>query len=166
MKKVFTLLCGVAISVVGMTAMAASEYKSIVIHKTDGSSLAVTMETDLAATFNAGNLQLSCSKGDILIPSDEVSKWTFSTEPGTAFELAGIDGVVAEADGVSVSVLSDRVVMENLPVNSTVSLVGVDGRVVSLDKVSGHHELPLTGLQGGVYVLTYNNNSLKIIARR
>jgi len=161
MRKIYVSLLFAVLSLCGVTVWGAS-YKSIVITKTDGSTLAVSMEYDMLTEIKAGNLTLTSSKGEIVIPTAEVRKWTYSTNSGGSDSWAGIETV--ESDGLSVIQYADRVVFDNLPDGSVVCLVSVDGRVISREKVKGHHEVSLSSLDRGIYVLTYNNNSLKIVA--
>ncbi len=163
MKKNFVSLCVAVVAMVGISASAA-DYRSVVINKTDGSSVTVNMEYDMVTTVDAGNLMMSCPKGKISIPAEEVKGWTYSTKTGSDDVWAGID--ITETNGVVMIQEFDRVVMDNLPEGSEVTLVSIDGLVISSAVVEGHHEVALDGLQRGIYVLTYNNNSIKIAVAR
>ena len=150
-------------SVCSLTAMGAG-YKSVVINQPGGGFMAVTIEDGMSTKISDGNLVLTSSKGDIILPVSDVQNWTFSTEGGSNDLWAGVE--LPSGDEVSYVQQADRIVFANLPVNSEVSLVSMDGRVVNRSKVSGSYELPLTGLQKGVYVLTFNDKSVKIAVAR
>ena len=46
----------------------AASYKSIIVNQSDGSEMKVTIEDDMKTTVAEGNLVISCTKGDIVLP--------------------------------------------------------------------------------------------------
>lgn len=157
-------LLTVIVMVAASTAVASvNGYKSIVLHHLDGEQLAITIEDGMTTKVANGNLTLECDKGTITKPLDNLKFWNYSLQPGVDFETAGI-GVV-EGDMIGLVVENERIVFQNLPVNSVVGLVAVDGRVILSDKAAGYYEIPLSELTHGVYILTYNGKSLKIAVK-
>ena len=66
------------------------------------------------------------------------------------------------ASGTNCILNSDRIILSNLPEGSTVTLCSIDGRIVKSSRAEGDYELSISELPKGIYVLTYNKNTLKI----
>ncbi len=158
MKRIFLTLFSVVCTMA--LCHAATGYKSVVINKMDNTTMSIAMEGDMTTSIANGELNLSCAKGDITMMISDVRNWTFSTKSGASDLWAGIELPIG--DEVTCIMESDRILIENLPQNSVVALYTIDGRTISSATVGGNYELSLVGLQHGVYVLTYNNKSLKI----
>ena len=60
----------------------AASYKSIIVNQSDGSEMKVTIEDDMKTTVAEGNLVITCTKGDIVLPVIDIKNWTFSTSAG------------------------------------------------------------------------------------
>lgn len=162
MKK-FLLAMVLGVSAI-TSAWAATLYKSVVVNKTDDTFLQITMEQDMTTRFEDGELVLTCSLGDVKIPVEEVRNLTFSTENGQNDLWLGID--IADADAVNVDIVNNRAIFSNLPEGSHISLTAIDGRVVKSATAAGDYEFAFGQLTQGVYILTYNNHSLKIAITR
>lgn len=168
MKKTFTLLlCWVA-ALAGVGASAATtDYKSIVVNRTDGTLTRITIESGMTTSIAEGEFVLSCAKGEIYIPMEETRNWSFSTEPGDADQLwAGIAGVDADGSSIELIWAGNSLTVTGLAADSRVSLVGMDGRVMKSAVATGEITLDLGGYQKGVYVLTVNKQSFKIALTR
>ena len=61
----------------------ATSYKSIIVNQSDGSEMKVTIEDDMKTTVAEGNLVITCTKGDIVLPVIDIKNWTFSTSAGS-----------------------------------------------------------------------------------
>lgn len=122
----------------------AASYKSIIVNQSDGSEMKVT----------------TCTKGDIVLPVIDIKNWTFSTSAGSDDVWTGIE--LPTASGTNCILNSDRIILSNLPEGSTVSLCSIDGRIVKSSRAEGDYELSISELPKGIYVLTYNKNTLKI----
>lgn len=107
-----------------------------------------------------GNLVITCTKGDIVLPVIDIKNWTFSTSAGSDDVWTGIESPTAS--GTNCILNSDRIILSNLPEGSTVTLCSIDGRIVKSSRAEGDYELSISELPKGIYVLTYNKNTLKI----
>lgn len=168
MKKTFTLLlcCVAAMSGISASA-AATDYKSIVVNRTDGTLTRITIESNMTTSISDGEFVLSCAKGEIYIPMVETRNWSFSTERGDADELwAGVEAVETDGNSIELIWIGNSLTVRGLAHDSRVTLVGMDGRVVKSVVASGEITLDLGGCQKGVYVLTVNNQSFKIALTR
>ena len=130
----------------------ATSYKSIIVNQSDGD--------DMKTTVAEGNLVITCTKGDIVLPVIDIKNWTFSTSAGSDDVWTGIESPTAS--GTNCILNSDRIILSNLPEGSTVSLCSIDGRIVKSSRAEGDYELSISELPKGIYVLTYNKNTLKI----
>lgn len=158
------LLLSAIVMVAASTAVASvNGYKSIVLHHVDGEQLAITMENGMTTKVANGNLMLECPKGTITKPLDNLKFWNYTLQPGVDFETAGVGKIGGDVVGLVVE--NDRIAFQNLPANSVVGLISVDGRVILSDKAEGYYEVSLTDLSHGVYILTYNGKSLKIAVK-
>lgn len=138
----------------------ATSYKSIIVNQSDGSEMKVTIEDDMKTTVAEGNLVITCTKGDIVLPVIDIKNWTFSTSAGSDDVWTGIESPTAS--GTNCILNSDRIILSNLPEGSTVSLCSIDGRIVKSSRAEGDYEFSISELPKGIYVLTYNKNTLKI----
>ena len=159
MKKIYSLF----LALVGLCMFVpakADNYRSVVFSRVDGTTMALTVESGMSTIVADGAITMSCEIGIVSLPTSEITKWTFSTEPGMDFGLAGIDA--PEADLVEVVVSDGFVTLNGLPAGSKVMLTAIDGRVVASMNANGQATLSTDGLRGGVYILTFNDKSLKI----
>lgn len=162
MKKFYSLIFAL-MGLCMFVPAKAETYKSVVFHKTDGTTLALTVESGLTTVVGSGEIAMSCDLGIITLPTTEVTKWTFSTEPGMDFGLAGINTPEADANAaVEVTVGSGYVSLAGLQDGSSVMLTSIDGRVVAAKTAAGDVTIPTDQLTAGVYILTFNDKSLKI----
>ncbi len=159
MKKFYSLILAL-IGLCMFVPAKAENYRSVVFSRTDGTTLALTVESGMSTIVADGSITMSCEIGILSLPTSEITKWTFSTQPGMDFGLAGIDA--PQADAVEVIVSDGAIALNGLADGSKVMLTAVDGRVVASMTASGHATLSTSGLHGGVYILTYNDKSLKI----
>lgn len=161
MKKILLLMLVSAAAFVGHAEI--TGYQSIVFYRTDGTALAIAMEDDMTVNIANGDVTLDCDKGIITMPIAELKYWNYSKIEGDDSKWQGIEDIIGET--VRVVVTDDCVTFQNLPENSSVSLVSMDGRVIVADKASGEYEISLSELNYGVYVLTYNGKSIKIAVK-
>ena len=163
MKKFYTLiLVFVGICASAVMANAATTYRSVVFNKTDGEKFALTVESGMTTLVSDGYITMSCDLGVVSLPVSDVTSWTFSTEPGTDFKVAGVDTPAEDLDLVELVVNEGSLTLNGLAEGSKVMLVSVDGRVVASTVGEGTLTLPISSLHAGVYILTYNDKSIKI----
>ena len=161
MKKILLLALVLASAFVSHAEI--TGYRSIVFHRTNGTALAIAMEDDMTVNLENGNIAMACSKGTLSVAIAEMKYWTYSKQQGDDSQWSGIESIVGDA--VNVVVSDNFITIQNLPENSNISLVAMDGRVVAAGKASGSYEIAINGLTTGVYVLTYNNNAIKIAVK-
>lgn len=162
MKKFYTLIL-VFVGICASAVMAnAATYRSVVFNKTDGEKFALTVESGMTTLVSDGYITMSCDLGVISLATSEVNSWTFSTERGTDFEVAGIGTPEVDQNSVELIVNEGSLTLNGLAAGSKVMLVSVDGRVAASAVAEGSLTLPTSVLNAGVYILTYNDKSIKI----
>lgn len=157
-----TLACAL-MAVAGVSA--AASLRAICFYKTDGTKFTMAIESeDMATSVADGEVRLTCSKGEIVMPSSEVNRWVYLDEDAPEGPWTGITAVKGGSPEIS---LADGVVMlSGVADGSPVTLTDMSGRTVRSLRASGDCVVPLSGLQPGVYVLTCNSHSVKISVAR
>lgn len=162
MIKFHFLLCAVLALCASLTAIAAP-MKSIVITRTDGSVSTIAMESDMEASVADGDLKLSCSKGDIFVPLNELGKWTYSSDSGNGDIWAGVG--TTPADMLVIAIECGRITLDNLPSRTRVRLMAIDGKTAFDSVASDFCEIITSGLPHGVYLLSAGDKTYKIALR-
>gem|GEM_PF-1425613 len=139
-------------------------WQSVVVTKSDGSTVAVQGEKDFSATMADGELRFESSKGYIAIPLDEVKRWIYSNEPGDA-EWASISAPSVASD-IIVKRFGNVIILENLPEGSHVGLVALNGVTLLSAVASESYKVDLSDMESGLYLLTFNNQTIKIAVSR
>ena len=147
-----------AAAALGEASTWAAGYRLMVINKTSGEPATISISPEMSTTFADGNMVLTSADGKTEIPMTDVKSWNYA--PGTT------DGIADAVAAPDITVEPGRVVLDRLPAGSIVSIVSVDGRTVARTAAEGSHEVLLDTLQPGVYVISYNNHSLKISVSR
>lgn len=147
-----------AAAALGITSTWASGYRQMIIDKFSGEPETISISPELTTTFTDGNMVLASGDNTTEIPMTDVKSWSYA--PGT---VDGISDALLTSDIV---VEPGRVVLGNLPAGTTVAITAVDGRTVARTAAEGTHVVALDALQPGVYVISYNNHSLKISVSR
>lgn len=142
-----------------ITASVQSEtFKGMLISKTDGSTVALDMASDMETTVVDNNLVFSKGGTDVVtVPVAQVKTWKFSKT-----SVAGLSEVaVAE----QMQLVGKTVIIDGLKAATPVQVISASGQTVLSTVATGRCELSLEGLAAGVYVISYNNQTLKIAVR-
>lgn len=142
-------------------------YRSIIFHRTNNTEFAITMEKDMTLNIEDKNVVLTCTKGSIWVPITNIKCWSYSTNEGDNSKWSDSETGInnSKENKVNIIITENKVSLQNLSNNSNIGLISINGQVIFNSKVSGNHEIDLEGLSCGVYVLTYNNNSLKFVIK-
>ncbi len=159
MKKITTTLVSVVCAMFFGT-MSANAYKSIVINKADNTNIMVLIESTMTTSIAEGNLIVTSSKGDVILPVAEVKNWTFSTDEDSENLWTDLEKIDGDATCVQ---LRDKIVLNNLPDGSQIALFTANGKQICTASVNGSYELSLNDLPKGVYLLNYNRQTIKIV---
>lgn len=164
MKKSLLTLFAAAALILPAT-MSAKGYQSVLVSKTDNTTLAIQGSQGMKATAMDNILRFTTpDEAYIEIPLNEVTGWEYSDGTGD-HEWTAIDGVEAEAD-VTLTRTATGISIANLPDNSVVTLTALSGITVKHLIASGTCTISFEGLQTGVYMLSFNNQTIKIAVTR
>lgn len=142
-----------------ITASVQSEtFKGMLISKTDGSTVALDMASDMETTVVDNNLVFSKGGTDaVTVPVAQVKTWKFST--------TSVTGLSEVAVAEQMQLVGKTVIIDGLKAATPVQVISASGQTVLSTVATGRCELSLEGLAAGVYVISYNNQTLKIAVR-
>lgn len=164
MKKSLLTLA-TALAILAPMAVQAKGYQSVIVTKTDATVLAIQGEQGMKATTKEQTLRfVTPDESFIEIPLDEVTGWEYSQQHGDA-QWTSISGAEINPN-IVLTRTTTGIMLQNLPDNSSITLTALNGTVVSSLKVSGYCEIPFDSLQNGIYLLTFNNQTVKIAVSR
>lgn len=149
-----------------LAAEAAQGYRSIVVNRTDGTSMTVNLQSDIEASIAEGNLKLTSAKGNIILPVSDVRSWSFSSLPGGDEYWTAINGIGADSENVAIYYADRLLSVSGLAAGVNLSIVAIDGRVCYSSLASGDLiSVDLSAYPAGVYVVACGGRSFKIAIR-
>ncbi len=153
--KTFIVAVAVLLSSANITA---AGYQTIVATPYDGEPVKINISDALNTTFDGGDIVFGDTANAKRIALVDLKSIHFSTE--------GITGI-EDLDDVSenVTIEDGRVVLGNLAADSHVTVYALDGRAVLSAVAEGSYVIDFGALEAGVYVIRYNNRSLKIAVK-
>ncbi len=153
--KTFIVAATVLLTSANITA---AGYQTIVATPYDGEPVKINISDALNTTFDGGDMVFGDAADAKRIALTNLKSVAFSTEGTT-----GIENLGAATEEVTVE--AGRVVLGNLAVGSHVAVFTLDGRTVLSAVAKGSYEIDLEAFEAGVYVISYNNRSLKIAVK-
>lgn len=164
MKKTLLTL-STALALILPCSLSAKGYQSVVVNKTDATVLAIQGEQGMKSTVADNTLRfLLPNESYIELPLDEVTGWEYSDQAGDA-QWTSISGITVNPDAI-VRQTATGVTLFNLPENSVVTLTAINGMTVKKLTAGGSCEIAFDGLQNGIYLLSFNNQTIKIALNR
>lgn len=149
MRKILTLILATTFSL----SMWAAGYSTVCVNLTDGSQVKIMMAESLKLTFNQNELVATGSDSDVTVPKANIVNFTHLSE-------SGVDGVESGPDYTFVNGVME---FSNLPSQSVIAVYDQSGRTMLREVAEGYYTLSLNRFSKGVYVVTVNNVSYKII---
>lgn len=139
----------------------AQEPKSfLVVWSKDGTKVAYALTEKPKITFTETDLVITAEGVDVNYPLENMSRFTYEANDDTAIRDLKTDDVSFKLDGESLLFL-------DLSPNSTVSLNALNGNVIFSKTVqtAGEYAFPLSNLNAGVYLVTVNGLTYKIVKK-
>ena len=139
----------------------AQEPKSyLVVWANDGSKVAYALAEKPKITFTETDMIITAEAVDVNYPLDNMLRFTYEANDDTAIRDLKTDKVSFKLDGESLLFM-------DLSPNSTVSLHTLNGESVFSKTVqtAGEYSFPLSNLTTGVYLVTVNGLTYKIVKR-
>lgn len=140
-------------------------YKSVVIEKSDLSSLIITMESGMASEISNGEFVISGKCGSFVLPASDVRKFSFSKDQGQPIDKLVNSIGDAYRDNPVIIRYDNVLTIGNLPEGMQARLIDIAGREVRSAVSSGDCMINIQGLAPGIYVLSYGNESIKFVLR-
>ncbi len=149
------LILSVMFALMALTSNAEA-LNTLVIKFSDETSTKVLLTEDVQGTFVEGNLVFSGESTSVSVKQSDIKSFQF--EYGASSSIETVESLNGE-----VSVNGGVIYISNLPENSNVSIYNVSGQTVA--KYVGAGQMQTEQLNAGLYVVTINNKSLKLVVK-
>lgn len=143
-----------------VSAMAEDLKTHLVVWAKDGTKVAYALNEKPKVTFTETDLVITAKGVEVNYTLDNMARFTYETDNNSAIRDLQSDKVSFKLDGESLLFL-------NLSANSTISLHTLNGASVFSKTVSmaGEYSYPISNLNTGVYLVTVNGLTYKIVKR-
>ncbi|MCH5329275.1 MAG: hypothetical protein J1E02_09660 [Coprobacter sp.] len=163
--KIITFLAAGFLTFSSLASAAA--YKSIIVNKKDGSKVCINIKDNLKITCDKETLYATGGTYDFQFPFAEISGWFHNPDLQEEVDPNPPVGISsAEAEAVGVAQMGDHILLTRLPENTVVTFCSVEGKMIyNNTTASDTHIVPLTQLRPGLYILTVNRQTTKILVK-
>ena len=143
-----------------ISVMAEETKTHLVVWAKDGTKVAYALDEKPKVTFTETDLVISAKGVEVNYALDNMDRFTYESEEHSAIRNLKTGEMSFKLDGESLLFL-------NLSANSTISLHTLNGTSVFSKTVSmsGEYSFPLSNLNTGVYLVTVNGLTYKIMKR-
>lgn len=166
MKHILTTTILLLAVVLGISAKTTEAARSVVVERTDGTSIRVNINSGLTVTFADGNAVISGTNDNgapvtVTAPLSELKSWTLSDEK--APEITGIQGAVNDA----ASPVIDGMTLSGVAPGARITVVNASGQTVAtlVAASDGTATLPFGTLRHGIYLVSTPSGTLKVAVR-
>lgn len=141
-----------------LVSVVANADTTLVVLKTDGGKENFSLSENPEITMKEDNCVFTTASGSISIPISNITDFHF--EDGSASI-----GVIKQAD--TSWKMSDNEITISGKIKGGISLYDVSGKPVpvSIKTVGDISTIPTLGLKAGIYIIKYNDNTIKIIRK-
>ena len=131
-----------------------------VVWAKDGTKVAYALAEKPKVTFTDNDLVITANGVEVNYPLENMKRFTYEENTATAISNLQTGKASFKLDGESLLFL-------DLKANSTVSLNSLNGTIVfnKTIRIAGEYSFPLSGLNAGVYLVTVNGLTYKIVKR-
>ena len=143
-----------------LSAMADEPKTQLVVWAKDGTMVVYALAEKPKVTFTETDLVITANGVEVNYSLENMARFTYEDNDATAITNLQTDKTSIKLDG-------DALLFPALKANSTVSLHTLNGTLVfnKTVKVAGEYSFPLSDLNAGVYVVTVNGLTCKIVKR-
>ena len=143
-----------------LSAMADEPKTQLVVWAKDGTKVAYALAENPKVTFTETDLVITTKGVEVNYALVNMARFTYENEIVTAVTNLQTGALSLKLDGESL-------LFPALSANSTVSLYSLNGTLIFSKTVrkAGEYSFPLSGLNTGVYVVTVNGLTFKIVKR-
>ena len=156
MKKLLTVL----FLFIGFSAMAEEIKNYLVVWSKDGSKAAYALIDKPKVTFTETDLIIFTKGVEVNFPLDDMYRFTYEVRDITAIRDLKTNEVKFKIDGESL-------LFPSLKANTIVTIRSLNGIQVFKKElqVAGEYSFPLSNLNSGIYLITVNSLTYKIIKK-
>lgn len=143
-----------------LSAMADEPKTHLVVWAKDGVKVAYALNEKPKVTFTDTDLVITAKGVEVNYTLENMARFTYESSDNTAIHDLKTDTVSFKLDGESL-------LFPALSAKSTVSLHALNGILVFSKTVieSGEYSFPLSSLNAGVYLVTVNGLTYKVVKR-
>lgn len=143
-----------------LTAMADEPKTQLVVWAKDGTKVAYALAEKPKVTFTETDLVITAKGVEVNYSLENMARFTYESSENSAIRNLKTDEVSFKLDGESL-------LFPSLSANSKVSLHSLNGTLVFSKTVrtAGEYSFPLSGLNTGIYMVTVNGLTYKIVKR-
>ena len=153
-------LLALLLSFTCLSAMADEPKTQLVVWAKDGTQVAYALAEKPKVTFTETDLVITANGVEVNYSLDNMARFTYEDNTTTAITNLQTGKASVKLDGESLLFLA-------LKANSIISLYSLNGTLVFKKTIrrAGDYSFPLSGLNNGVYVVTVNGLTYKIVKR-
>lgn len=142
-----------------LLAFGAAAQNSLVIYLTDGSSAVFPLTEQPKITFEGENFKVVAEQATIEMPRADVKTFKFEERDATAIDEVANEATSITTDGNSVTI-------NGIAEGCAVRVFNTAGQVVIATTASnGSCSLSLEELVNGLYIINYNNTTIKFLKK-
>lgn len=155
MKKLFTSLI---LATVAVTAGASTGYNKLTVHLADETVVDIKMAETLTLCFTEDYLTVRGTDADVDLEREKIVRFEHSYDPLQSVETPNADTQIAR--------FGNTIIISGLVDGARIVITDASGMVV-YDTLSSamQHTVDLGTFTPGIYILSVNANSMKIIIR-
>lgn len=156
-----------SLGLIAGSCFGATTYKSITVNHKSGETVGINLKKNLKVSCQQDSLVVTGATYGFAFALADIKGWTHNTEEQEEVDPNPPSGIVnVDADKGGLELTDDYVVLSGLPANSNVALYAVNGDTVAARvSVSGTHTIALNTLAPGVYILSVNGKTTKILVK-
>lgn len=142
------------------SAMADEPKTQLVVWAKDGSHVAYALMEEPKVTFTETDFVITTNSVEVSYSLENMTRFTYETNENAAVKNIKTDKVFFKLDGESL-------LFPSLSANSTVQLYTLNGTLIFKKTVqtAGVYSFPLAYLNAGVYMVTVNGITYKIVKK-
>lgn len=143
-----------------LSAMAFEPKTQLVVWAKDGTKVAYALAEKPKVTFSETALVITAKGVEVNYSLENMARFTYESDENSAIRNIKTDEVSFKLDGESLLFLS-------LGANSKVSIHSLNGTLIfnKTVQMAGEYSFPLSNLNAGVYIVTVNGLTYKIVKR-
>lgn len=150
----------IATSLMFFALMASAQAEQLVIEENSGKTTFYDLGSKPVISYSGDNLVVKTSLANATFSLNQVAKYYFKMD-------ATGNSDIENANEAFIAVSEERFSMRNGVAGSPVTLLSIDGKIISSHIVAsdGSLEFSLDGLSQGIYIIKTNSANIKLIRK-